>query len=315
MDTSLPKPPLPNPGWYELPTEPEIERYWDGVEWTDNVRVKKSSLRLKRFSPLKNPFLWKWYALALISLIVATFALSNIGQLRSSSSQAITKQNLSIENACSEILGFDWYELNTRQFAIAADIAGRKSNALLLEKFLSSSGDFSEIDSLFIDRITILYSKIKEVSTAGQWENAAISGKEADKEFGKLSEYCSQYGVRIEAPVISEAIENNSKIDPALKANTPESYIDNGEGVAHQIAPSNNCGQEQYGCTRLELYAYKDCPKGILVYANLFDSNGNEVARTDARSEPLVAGQSTFVMLSTGLSTANTAVPNSFICE
>lgn len=315
MNTSNSKPPVPSPGWYELPHDPEVERYWDGVQWTENVRVKKSSISFQNSSPFINPFLWKWYGLALATILVATFAIFGINFSSENSASSELKNSQSIQSACTEILNFDWYVLNTRLFETAGDVSARKSNVLSLEKYLESADEYADIDKSFINRVTALYARLDDVAKAGRWEEAASAAAEADAEFNSLTQQCADYGVNVQSPVISEATENNSPIDEASKGKIPSGYQDDGEGVAYLTAPAEDCGPGQYGCTVLEVFVYKNCPHGVKIYGNLYDANGAEVARTDVLSDPLMAGQSARVFLSTGLSTAVTANPNSFICE
>lgn len=197
----------------------------------------------------------------------------------------------------------------------SGDASARQANALLLEKYIENGKDLVAQDRKLFDLINNLHREVRGVAEAGTWESAAEAGSKADKQFGELADYCSEFVNVKSVPVLSEATENTSIINDEAKQSIPDGYQDNGEGIAYLVSPANICSQDQFGCTRIEIYVYKDCPKGVLVYANLFDIDGKEVARTDGRTEGLVAGQSSVLMLSTGLSTANSALPNKLICE
>lgn len=307
-------PPNPNPGWYQLTGEPDIERYWDGVQWTEHVRVKKQWVRWTAFSPFLNTKLWKWYGLAVAVLAVTIFLASSFVIQRTNSKDPLST-NLSINEVCGQILNFDWYKLNTREFMNDGDASARQSNALFLSTFMNNDKDLNALDRRFFEIFSELYVHVDAVAQAQIWFDAAEAGTKADTAFVALSEHCSQYLPNVTVPVLSESTENNSSIDETAQQRIPETYTDTGEGLAYTSSGANSCGPEQYGCTRLEIYAYKDCPKGVMVYANLFDANGMEVARTDGRTDRLVAGQSDVLMLSTGLGTASSATVSKLVCE
>lgn len=314
MNSENPVPPNPQPGWYELTGEPDIERYWDGVQWTEHVRVKERVVRWTTFSPFVNTRLWKWYGLGLCVILVV-FALFSSFEIKQSIAVSSVSENTSAKEVCSEVLNFEWYKLNTRQFMNNGDASARQANALFLKSFLDRDQELILQDRRLFDILNNVSMHVDDVANARIWEDASDAGTQADTAFVELAEYCSDYLPNATAPVLSEATENTSVIDDEAKQFIPESYIDNGEGIAYALSPGNTCMPGQYGCTSLEIYAYKDCPMGVMVYANLFDAGGKEVARTDGRTEGLVAGQSAVLMLSTGLSTANSATVSKLVCE
>lgn len=303
---SEPLPPQPSRGWYPMPTDPGLERFWDGKTWTEKVRVKGGQGRL--ISLIGDSRMRKWFALAAIAL-VAIVVLVNLPK----ASKPL--QESQIPAACSNLLTHDWYELNAREFAHDPDVSARKANAYYLDAFIEDSSKYSNTDQQFVDVLVALSIPLNEMSSAIQFEPAAAAATKTDIEFKNLAEYCATAGVEGEAPVLSEATDNSSEVDSKEQARIPEGYTDNQEGIAYKLIPSDSCGSSQFGCTTLEIFAYRDCAHGVKVYANFFDVNGQEVARTDADSEPLRAGQSTALVLSTGLSTAATATPNQFICQ
>lgn len=307
------QPPQPTEGWYPLPSDPDVERYWNGSDWTDQVRVKKigSPTKSKIRIPTQHR---KWYLLAIAGVIAVT-AILIISPVGNSSPVKVELADPSIEGACGEILSHDWYELNARVFKTGPDIPAREANAYFIEGFIANVSKYKATDPEFVNKLNILASYLGDLSKADQFEPAAEIATKVDEAFMDFTNYCANYGVNADAPVLSEATDNNSEIEVDQKSRIPSDYVDNGEGIAYKLIPSKQCGSGQYGCTALEIFAYRDCPKGVLVYANLFDSVGNEVAITDVHSDPLVAGQATVVYLSTGLSTAATATPNRFICE
>lgn len=307
------KPPQPAEGWYQLPADPDVERYWNGTDWTDKVRVKKNGTSSKP-KILIAPKHRKWYLLAFAAVVAITvvFLIAPVGK---STPAKVVLADPTIEGACEEILSHDWYELNARVFKTGPDIPAREANAYFVEGFIANSSKYKQTDPEFVNKLNVLASYLGDLSDADQFEPAAEIATKVDDAFKDFTKYCANYGVQGDSPVLSEATENNSEIEVDQKSRIPADYVDNGEGIAYKITPSTGCPPSQYGCTSLEMFAYRDCPKGVLVYGNLFDASGSEVARTDVHSDPLVAGQSTVVYLSTGLSTAASGSPNRFICE
>lgn len=303
---SEPLPPQPSRGWYPMPTDPGLERYWDGKSWTEKVRVQGGQGRL--LTLISDRRMRKWFALFVIALL-AIVVLVNLPKADKPIHESL------IPDACSDLLSHDWYELNAREFAHDPDVSARKSNSYFLETFIEDSSKYSVTDQRFVDVLVALSIPLDEMSNSIQFEPAAAAATKTDLEFKKLADYCASVGVDGEAPVLSEATDNSSEVDSKEQARIPEGYTDNQEGIAYKLIPSESCPGTQFGCTTLEIFAYRDCSHGVKVYANFFDVNGQEVARTDADSEPLRAGQSTALILSTGLSTAATATPNQFICQ
>lgn len=193
-----------SPGWYQYAETEQVERYWDGIEWTEQVRFSDPQKRRILFSPRKFPHLWKWYLLALVFLFLVVFNIATI------------------------------------------------------------SASKPETDS----------SGTTELSISETPSEEAVSDIEI-----------------------------------------PADYQDSGNGIAFFAVPSGACQTGQFGCTEILMFATKDCPKGVEVFANLFAEGGQEVARTNAISSPVTRGQTTSVLLSTSLNTAVSAVPNQFICK
>jgi hypothetical protein len=315
MSANAPQPPRPEPGWYELPGEQDVERYWDGVTWSHNVRIKKSVLKRDNFFLFLYPHLIKWYSLVAV-LIAAALVVSVVVTQNSPISSAETASNskYSVMSACNEVLGYDWYPLNAREFAHAPDVAARKSNVVFTEALVREA-KAGGVDSRFIELATSLSKELQYFSNTKMLGDAVIAAAAADMQFASLSSFCETVGAKGVTPVISESTENSSEIEPQYQARIPEGYIDNGSGLAYSLSLSGQCPESQYGCTRIELFAYRACPGGVHVYADFYNVSGGPVAVTDAQTEPLQSGQSTVVNLSTGLSTANNAVPNNFVCE
>lgn len=306
-------PPQPPAGWYELHTDPEIERYWDGSAWTDEIRVKsnKTASRFKIDIPKKHQ---KWYllsAIAIIALVIVTVIVPS----GKSASHKVTLSTPTIEGICEEILSHDWYELNSRQFKTAPDVAAREANTLFIEGVIEKSSDSKITDKDFLNTLNSLATYVGDFTSVEQLQPAVATATKVDEAFNAFTVVCEKYGVKAESPIFSEATDNKSEIDQSEIGRIPSDYVDSGEGIAYKLIPSKQCRSGQYGCTAVEMFAYRDCPRGVQVYANLFNADGNEVAVTDTHSDPLVAGQSTTVYLSTGLSTAASGKPNSFICE
>ena len=307
------KPPQPAEGWYQLPADPDVERYWNGSEWTDKVRVKKN-LTTSKFPIHIPPKHLKWYFLAIAS-IVAVLAVLVIAPIGNTTPSNVANADPTIEDACGEILSHDWYELNARVFKTGPDIPAREANAYFVEGFIDKTSKYKTTDPEFATKLNVLASYLRDLADAEQFESAAEIATKVDGAFKDFTTYCANFGIEVDSPVLSEATDNNSEIQVDEKSRIPSDYVDNGEGIAYKLTPSIECPPSQYGCTALEIFAYRDCPRGVLVYGNLFDASGSEVARTDVHSDPLVAGQSTVVYLSTGLSTAASGTPNRFICE
>lgn len=309
---SEPKSPKAKAGWYEIPTDPDLEKYWNGEAWTSQVRHKQAS-KLS-FSPSRQPHLRKWYLLAAV-VLVALFGSIALVPISTFWAESSTKNDTSIKTVCEQMLTHNWYELNARAFRSGPDVSAREANAYFVEGFTSGSAKYEQEDPEFTNKLKTLASYLEELASADQFEPAATTATKADAAFQSFANYCEQYGVKQVSPVLSEATDNNSEVSKGDQARIPVGFTDNGEGIAYKLTPSSECPPSQFGCTALEIYAYRDCPRGVLVYGNLFDASGSEVARTDVHSDPLVAGQSTVAYLSTGLSSAASGTPNRFICE
>ena len=196
------------PGWYPFPGSREVERFWDGSQWTDEVKFKATPSKLSSFSPFSFHYLWKWYAL---SLVFITLVFINLGSL--SNGQA------SISNMPS--------------------------------------------------------------STSPAPENSPSVGLDA-----------SQSEITI-----------------------PDGFVDSGNGVAFISSPSQACTADQFGCTKVDIFAYSNCPSGVEVFGILYAESGQEVAKTNVKSSAIKAGKQTSVLLSTSLNTASTAQAVKFVCK
>lgn len=185
------------PGWYFHSGSHNVQRFWDGANWTNEVRLGAPEKRITSISSLLIPKKWKWYVLLFVFLALLTLNLFTFSNKQS---------NTSVETS------------------------------------------------------------------------------------------------------------SNFKSDAKQEIVIPTDFVDSGSGVAYFSTPSNECGSEQFGCTKIEIFAYKDCPKGVKVFANLYSESGQEVARTDAMSSPLVPGSSTSILLSTALNSAVFAQVNHFVC-
>ena len=197
------------PGWYPFPGSREVERFWDGSHWTDEVRFKAAPSKLRSFSPFSFPILWKWYALCLVFI---TLVVVNLGKI-------------SIEQAS-------------------------------ISPNMSSS--------------------------------------------------------------TSQAIETspNGGLDPALsEISIPDGFVDSGYGVAFITSPSQACAVDQFGCTKVDIFAYSNCPNGVKVFGVLYAESGQEVAKTDVKSSAIKTGKKTSVLLSTSLNTASSAQAIKFVCK
>jgi hypothetical protein len=322
MSSNEPAPPRPEAGWYELPGEPDVERYWDGVTWSHNVRIKKSILKKENFFLFLYPHLIKWYSLVAVlivgTLIVGIFSIQNkpISQAaidtKPNFSSIDTKQN--VMSACSEILNFDWYKINTQVFAHSPDVAARKSNVIFLDSFLEKSNN-NQFDSEFVKLVTAVSRELDSVLNTQYLSEAVVAAASADVQFKSLTDYCNSAGAAGASPIISEATENNSKPDAVNQARIPDGYDDFGNGLAFKLSPAQNCPQVQFGCTKIEIFSYRECPGGVHIYVDFSNLEGGPVAVADYQTGPLQNGQSTAVNAGTALSTAVSAEPNNFVCK
>lgn len=197
------------PGWYPFLDSREVERFWDGSHWTDEVRFKATPSKLRNFSPFSFPNLWKWYALCLVFITLVVVNLAS---------------------------------LSIRQ----ASISQYTSNSTSQATDTSQSGDLD--------------------------------------------------------PALSEIV-------------IPDGFVDSGNGVAFNSSPSQACAPDQFGCTKVDIFAYSNCPSGVEVFGVLYAESGQEVAKTDVKSSAIKAGKKTSVLLSTSLNTASTAQAVKFVCK
>lgn len=304
--------PQPKKGWYDLPSDPEIERFWDGTSWTDQIRIKKGSPSKSLFSP---PIPSRKWIVLVVAGIVALAAVVFIVPGGTQASKKLELSSPTVEEVCDEVLSHDWYELNARQFKSTPDIAAREGNSFFIQGVIQKVSKLNIDNQDFLNKLETLATYLDDFSSADQLQPATESATKVDEAFSSVTAVCEMYGVNAASPVISEATENKSEVVEAQRSRIPSDYVDSGEGVAYKLIPSELCPLAQFGCTAVEMFAYRDCPKGVKVYGNLFNGEGAEVAVTDTHSDPLVAGQSTTVYLSTGLSTAATGKPSRFICE
>ena len=322
MSSNAPRPPRPEAGWYELPGEPDVERYWDGVSWSHNVRIKKSIIRKENFFLYLYPHLIKWYSLVAVLIVGALTAAIISAQSNSNSQAAIdTTQNASsidttqnVKDACSEILNFDWYKINTQVFAHSPDVAARKSNVIFLDSFLEKSKN-DQYDPEFIKLVTAVSRELDGVLNTQYLSEAVVAAASADVQFKSLTDFCNSAGSAGASPVISEATENISKPDAVNQARIPDGYDDFGNGLAYKLSPAQNCPQVPFGCTKIEIFSYRECPGGVHIYVDFYNLEGGPVAVADYQTGPLQNGQSTAVNAGTALSTAVSAEPNNFVCK
>lgn len=322
MSSNAPKPPRPEAGWYELPGEPDVERYWDGVTWSHNVRIKKSIIKKENFFLFLYPHLIKWYSLVAV-LIAGALTVALISVQSNSKTQASinTTQDVSsidtaqnVKRACADILNFEWYKINTQVFNHAPDVAARKSNVIFLDSYLGKTKE-DQFSPEFVELVTAVSVALDNVLNTPYLSEAVVAAASADAQFITLTDYCNSAGAAGASPVISEATENISRPDAVNQARIPDGYVDYGNGVAYKLSAVPNCSAGQFGCTRIEIFSYRECPGGVHIYADFFDASGGPAAVTDAKTGPLQSGQSSVVTISTGLSTAVSAEPNNFVCK
>lgn len=294
-------------GWYQSPDFEDAERYWDGKKWTDDIRKMDDSATQQTKKPLLNSTK-RWIGLlviASIGFLIVAFLPTPQHNLPLASSKS---SEISI--ACESLNSINFVPLSSSNFMMPDDL---KTRERIYEEFNDLKVDYKDID--FRNLVTAVDAALLEISQTHKFEIAVALASEIDVKLSEISKACSESGVKFAPHLVSEVSENEESIDAAFQGQIPDGFTDLGEGLAFSTSAASTCGPDNFGCTELIIFAYKNCPIGVTVYSNFYDSAGNEVARSDNKSAPVKAGKKVKVMVMTGLNTAATSKPNTLICE
>lgn len=66
----------PGPGWYADDSDPNVERLWDGGQWTENTRPRQNPASVPRDS--SSPKVLGWGALAVMVVLLVVMMMGKL---------------------------------------------------------------------------------------------------------------------------------------------------------------------------------------------------------------------------------------------